>query len=81
MMNQEKPRYCLLRGDRITAENLATFYRALTGKVASPEAVEECRRALEQAYRELQATHSAQCGEEAGTAATERGGFNRDDFK
>jgi hypothetical protein len=75
--NQQKQRYYLLRGDRITAENLAAFYRALTGKIASPQAVEEWRRALEQAYRELEVTRSAQCGEAQGDTATERSDFKK----
>jgi hypothetical protein len=58
MINEQKPRLHLLRGGRIAAEDLATFYTALTGKIVTPDALEQSRRALEQAYSEREAARS-----------------------
>ena len=42
----EKPSLTLLRGDRISAETLATMFEKLTGKKPSPEEIEEARETL-----------------------------------
>jgi hypothetical protein len=52
-MNEPKPRLVLLSGREITAENVAKMYKALTGRDASPEELEEGRKMLEKAYAKL----------------------------